>query len=58
MCVNSRPRDSETIYLREHRTRSSLSICWQKLRVARSSESSLLISVLQSCTLELMNKFT
>ena len=41
----------------EHQTRSSSSICWPKLRVARISDYSLSTSVLQLCTLKQMREF-
>ena len=41
----------------EHQTRSSSSICWPKLRVARISDYSLSTSVLHLCTLEQMREF-
>ena len=50
MCVSSRPRDSEMICLRERQNRSSSSICWPRLRVARISDYSLLRSVLHART--------
>ena len=43
--------------LRERQTCFSTSICWQKQRVARTSESLSLTFLLHSCTLEQMRKF-
>ena len=48
----------DRVSLQERQTHFSSSICWQRQRVARTSESLSSTFLLHSCTLEQMRKFT